>query len=417
MEQFAAFIAIDWSDAKHDVCLVDASTSKKESFVLKHTPEELAAWATALRTRFAGRKIAVCLEQSRGPLIYALLQYDFLVLYPINPATLAKYRQAFSPSRAKDDPRDADYLLEWLLHHRDHLKAWRPDHAKTRTLQYLVEPRRRLVHDRTRLSNRMTALLKAYFPQVLQWFDDIRTTLVCDFLLRWPTVEAIKKVRPSTLERFFHEHNSVRKETIANRIAAIKEAVPLTTDQAVIRSSVLMINALATQMKTTIAAIRVFDDEIEQLCRTHEDYHLFAALPGAGTVYAARLTAAMGTDRSRWPTADELLCFSGVAPVVERSGQSTWIRWRYFCPKFLRQSFHEYAGESVQHSFWARAYDMSQRARGKSHQAAVRALAFKWIRIIYKCWQTRTPYNEVRYLESLRKKSSPLLAFAANNPS
>jgi ribosomal protein S15P/S13E len=243
MEQFAAFIAIDWSDAKHDVCLVDTSTSKKESFVLKHTPEELAAWATALRTRFAGRKIAVCLEQSRGPLIYALLQYDFLVLYPINPATLAKYRQAFSPSRAKDDPRDADYLLELLLHHRDHLKAWRPDHAKTRTLQYLVEHRRRLVHDRTRLSHRMTALLKAYFPQVLQWFDDIRTTLVCDFLLRWPTVEVIKKVRPSTLERFFHEHNSVRKETIANRIAAIKEAVPLTTDQAVIRSSVLMINA------------------------------------------------------------------------------------------------------------------------------------------------------------------------------
>jgi transposase len=170
-------------------------------------------------------------------------------------------------------------------------------------------------------------------------------------------------------------------------------------------------------MKTTMAAIRAFDDEIEPLCRTHEDYHLLTARPGAGTVYAARLTAAMGTDSNRWPTADELLCFSGVAPVVERSGQSTRIRWRYFCPKFLRQSVHEYAGESIQHSFWARAYYMSPRARGKSHQAAVRALAFKWIRIIYKCWQTRTPYNEVRYLERLRKKSSPLLAFAANNPS
>jgi transposase len=170
-------------------------------------------------------------------------------------------------------------------------------------------------------------------------------------------------------------------------------------------------------MKTTIEAIRAFDHEIEQLCSTHEDYHLFASLPGAGTVYAARLTAAMGTVRDRWTTVDELLCFSGVAPVMERSGKSTWIRWRYFCPTFLRQSFHEYAGESINHSFWARAYYMSQRARGKSHQAAVRALAFKWIRIIYKCWQTRTPYSEVRYLESLRKKGSPLLTFAANNPS
>jgi transposase len=271
MEQFAAFVAIDWSDAKHDICLLDVATGKKEAGILKHTPEELEAWATALRTRFAGQPMAVCLEQSRGPLIYALLKYDFLVLYPINPATLAKYREAFSPSRAKDDPQDADSRLEWLLHHRDRLKAWRPDHAKTRTLQYLVEHRRRLVNDRTRISHRMTALLKAYFPQVLQWFDDIRTLLVCDVLLRWPTVEALKKVGPSTLEKFFHEHNSVRKETIAHRIAAIKEAIPLVTDQAVIHASVLMIKALAAQMKTTVEAIRKFDQEIEQLCRTHED--------------------------------------------------------------------------------------------------------------------------------------------------
>ena len=417
MEQFAALVAMDWSDTKHDVCLLDVATGKTESGILTHTPEALEAWATALRTRFAGQPIAVCLEQSRGPLIYALLKYDFLVLYPINPATLAKYREAFSPSRAKDDPQDADYLLELLFHHRDRLKPWRPDNAKTRTLQYLVEHRRRLVNDRTRISNRMTALLKAYFPQVLQWFDDIRTPLVCEFLLHWPTLEAVQKVRPATLEKFFREHNSVRKETLAHRIAAIKAAVPLTTDPAVLHSSVLMIKALATQMKATIEAIRAFDHEIEQLCRTHEDYPLFASLPGAGPVYAARLTAALGTDRNRGITVEELLCFSGVAPVLERRGKSTWIRWRYFCPKFLRQSFHEYAGESINHSFWAKAYYMSQRARGKSHQAAVRALAFKWIRIIYKCWQTRTPYSEVRYLESLRKKGSPLLAYVAHNPS
>jgi hypothetical protein len=114
-----------------------------------------------------------------------------------------------------------------------------------------VEHRRRLVHDRTRISTRLTALLNAYFPQVLRWFDDIRTLLVCDVLLRWPTVEAVKNVRPSTLEGFFHAHHSVRTETITNRIAAITEAVPLTTDQAVIRSSVLMIKAVATQMQPT----------------------------------------------------------------------------------------------------------------------------------------------------------------------
>ena len=243
----------------------------------------------------------------------------------------------------------------------------------------------------------MTALLTAYFPQVLQWFDDIRTTLVCDVLLRWPPLEALQKVRPSTLEKFFHAHNSVRKETIARRIAALKAALPLVTDPAVMDASVLMIKALAAQMKTTMAAIRAFDQEIETLCRTQEDSPLFASLPGAGPVYAARLTAAMGTARDRWTPVEELLCYSGVAPVMERSGKSMWIRWRYCCPKLLRQSFHEYAGESIHHSCWARAYSMSQRARGKSHQAAVSALACKWIRIIYRCGQTRTPYSEVRY--------------------
>jgi hypothetical protein len=111
MEPFAAFVAIDWSDAKHDICLLDVATGKKAAGILKHTPEALEAWATALRTRFAGQPMAVCLEPSRGPLIYALLKDDFLVLSPINPATLAKYREAFSPSRAQDDPQDADYRV------------------------------------------------------------------------------------------------------------------------------------------------------------------------------------------------------------------------------------------------------------------------------------------------------------------
>jgi len=288
MEQFAAFVGIDWSDSKHDLCLVDLATTNREHLVINHTPEALEEWAANLRTRFASQKIAICLEQSRGPLIFALLKYDFLVLYPINPTTLAKYREAFSPSRAKDDPQDAEYLVELLVHHREKLKAWRPDDEKTRTLQYLVEHRRRLVNDKTRISNRMTALLKCYFPQVLVWFDDIRTTLVCDFLLRWPTLESVKKVRAPTFERFCREHHSVRRETIANRIAAIKEAVPLTTDTALINSSVLMVKALAAQMKTTLKAIKEFDAEIEVLCQSHPDYAIFDSLPGAGTVYSSR---------------------------------------------------------------------------------------------------------------------------------
>jgi transposase len=415
MENFAALVAIDWADKKHAVSLYDQTTGQRQQAIVNHTPEALQQWALDLRARFQAQPIAVCLEQSRGPLIYALLKYDFLVLYPINPTTLARYRQAFSPALGKDDPSDADYLLDLLQHHRQRLTPWRPDDEKTRTLRLLVEQRRRLVNDGTRTTNRLTALLKSYFPQVLSWFSDLRRMVVCDFLDRWPTLEAVQRARPTTINKFLRAHHSVRQETNERRLAEIKTALPLTNDLAVLNSAKLIVKVLTAQLRTTIKALAELDRHIEALCLTHEDYRLFSALPGSGTVYAARLTAALGSDRSRWQTADDLLRFSGVASVSERSGKQNWIRWRYFCPKFFRQSFVEYAEQSIQHSFWAKAYYTMQRAKGKQHNAAVRALAFKWIRIIWKCWQTRTPYNEVTYLESLRKAGSPLLKFAAEH--
>lgn len=197
---------------------------------------------------------------------------------------------------------------------------------------------------------------------------------------------------------------------------SIRASTALVTDKAVLKASMLMARALASQLKATIEAVGEFDRQIEQLCQTHQDYELFASLPGSGTVYSSRLLAAFGTDRSRFASADRLACFAGIAPVIEQSGQSRWVHWRFFCPKFLRQSFVEYAGESIRHSFWARAFYLQQREKGKSHQAAVRALSYKWIRIMWRCWQARTPYNEVKYLESLQRKGSALLKYAAEHP-
>jgi len=112
--EFAAFIGIDWADAKHDICLQAAGSSKREFAVLSHRPDAIDEWAAALRQRFGGQAVAVCLEIARGPLVYALQKHDFFVLFPVNPATLAKYRQAFQPSHAKGDPADAQIALEIL---------------------------------------------------------------------------------------------------------------------------------------------------------------------------------------------------------------------------------------------------------------------------------------------------------------
>jgi hypothetical protein len=124
--EFAAFAGIDWSDAKHDICLQAANSEEREFTVLAHRPATIEAWACALRQRFQGRPVAVCLELAKGPLVYALQKYNFLVLFPIHPATLAKYREAFTPSHAKADPTDAQLALELLLRYRAKLKALTP---------------------------------------------------------------------------------------------------------------------------------------------------------------------------------------------------------------------------------------------------------------------------------------------------
>ena len=179
---FAAFVGIDWADAKHDGCLQAAGSVKRECFQLEHTPEAIDAWVTTLRTRFHGQPVALCLELNKGPLVSALRTYDFLVLFPINPLTLARYREAFTPSRAKDDPSDAALQLELLLTHREKLQPLHPQSPTMRALEQLVEHRRRVVGDKVRITNRLTSTLKNYFPHVLQWFEDKDTAIFCDFL-------------------------------------------------------------------------------------------------------------------------------------------------------------------------------------------------------------------------------------------
>jgi transposase len=408
-EAFAAFVGLDWADTKHDVCLQAAGTEQREFLSLEHSPEAINAWVQTLHTRFHGQPVAVCLELNRGPIVSALRNYDFLVLFPVNPLTVAKYREAFTPSRAKDDPTDAELQLELLLKHRDKLSPLSPQSPTMRALAQLVEHRRRLVGDKVRLTNRLTSALKNYFPHVLQWFQEKDTVLFCDFLSRWPTLKAVQLARRATLEGFFRAHHVRSADVIATRIQAIKSALALTTDAGVITPHVLLVHALVAQLRVTMQAIADFDKAIAQRAQDHPDFPLFDTLPGAGAVFAPRLLVAFGAQRERLTCADELQKYAGIAPVTERSGKKSWVHWRLQCPKFLRQTFVEWAAESTRHSFWAQVYYQQQRDKGKAHQAAVRALAFKWIRILYRCWQERTPYDESVYLQALKRRSAPLL--------
>jgi transposase len=408
---FAAFVAFDWADQKHAVCLQAKGAGGVESFSLDQRPEALNDWANALRVRLGGRPVAVCLEQSRGPLIYALFKYEFITLYPLPPARLAAYRKAFASSGAKDDPSDAALILDYLLRHRDQLRPWVPDDVATRRLALLIEQRRRLVNRRTALSNQLTACLKGYFPQALAVLgESLDSPMGVAFLTKWPDLARLQKAGRAPIRRFFYAHHARRQDLIEQRIAAIAAAVPLTTDAAILDAGSLTAEGLARTMAPLLAAIACFDQQIARAFAAHPDAGVFSSFPGAARVMAPRLLAALGSDRARFASAGEVQTYSGIAPVTRRSGKSCLVHRRWACPKFLRQTFHEFARCSLAKSAWARAYYDLQIGQGAGHHAAIRALAFKWVRVIFACWKRRQPYDEARYLEQLRRKGSPLLA-------
>jgi transposase len=415
VDDFAALVGIDWADKKHDICELPAGTKNYQWSVISSKPDQLHAWATSLERRYPGQIIAVACELKKGPLIYALSQYCNLVLFPINPTTVARYRKAFFLSGAKDDPGDAFLQTEILEKHMDRLRPIEPESVEVRALAQLLEYRRKLVQDRVDLTNGIGATLKNYYPQVLDWFNEKDTHIFCDFIIKWPSLTQAKRARKKTLIEFFNAHNARYTQVNLMRIDAIKAAVALTDDLAIIEPNLMLIEILMPQLKLLLDGIKRLDLEIRRRYQSLDDRYLFDSLPGAGPQFAPRLLVAFGSNRARYQAASELQQYSGIAPVIEKSGQKSWTHWRYSCPTFLRQTFVEWAGQTVRYSFWARAYYQQQEAKGKPHNTIIRSLAFKWIRILFRCWKNNKPYDESRYLEALRKRGSPLLQFAVKS--
>lgn len=403
-----AWIGLDWADQQHVGRLQASGSPQVEAFVLDQKPEILRAWVQHLRTRFPAGAVAIALEQSRGALLYALMNYDFLLLYPVPPRSLAAYRRAFYPSGGKDDVVDADLLLDFLRKHQERLRPWRPDDALTRQIRLLVEQRRKLIADRTRLTNRLSAALKEYFPQALEGAGELASPTACEFLSRWPTLERLQGAPRRQVRDFYHAHRRLSPGQWEDLQEQIRQAHPLTSDSAVVQSWALVVPLWVEQLRCLWPALERLDTALQQLFQQHPDHAVFDSFPGAGEALAPRLLAAFGSDRQRFQDAAEVQSFSGIAPVTQRSGKAHYVHWRLACAKFVRQSFHEFAAHSRHWSPWARAYYQQLRQRGVSHHAALRALAFKWIRILYRCWKDGTLYDEQRYQQALKRRGSPL---------
>ncbi len=211
-------------------------------------------------------------------------------------------------------------------------------------------------------------------------------------------------------------HHVRGEARIAERIALLKTGVPVTGDGGVIVPALLATRTLVAELRVGLASIERYDEAIVKVVKAHPDAASFSRLPGAGPTFVPRLLAALGRDRSRYLDAASAQQYRGIAPLTAHSGNSTWVHWRLACSSCLRQSIVEGAGLSVRDTVWAEAFYRQQRDKGKGHHVAIRALAFKWLRILYRCWHDREPYDDAAYLFALRKRNSSLLTYIAELP-
>ena len=405
LTQPTILVGIDWADQTHAWHLQHEQI--EAAGLLEQDAEAIEQWIRQLRNQHPGCQFAMAIETTKGPLISALLQYDDITLYPINPAAMAAYRKAFAHGGGKNDPSDAMLLCRYLRHYIDQLRPLRQDQPLTRTLAALSEDRRRLVDQRTAHCNELKAVLKSYFPEVLKLeAAKIYADFIIKFLLKHPSLNTAQKAGANKLRKLFYGFGARAKAQ--QRVELLLEATPLSNEPVLIETCSMRVTALASLIQTYNQQIRFYDNRITKLVVEHEDYVIFKSLPGASNLTYSRMIAAMGDDRSRYASAESLQAASGIAPLTTQSGKQRFVSSRWACSKFMKQTFHEFAGLSIKKSKWAAACHQMLRDKGKTPQMAKRALAYKWQRIIFRCWQDRVPYDEAKYIERLKKTGSPI---------
>jgi len=286
-----------------------------------------------------------------------------------------------------------------------------PQEHETRCVALLVEARRKMVDRRTMLTNELTSLLKNYYPQALSLTGEtLYSPLALDFLERWPELAVLRKARAETLRAFYYEHQVRSTKAVEKRVELQQNCRPLSGDRALCEASMLQLHALVAEVRTVNTHLSKAENAIAETFKAHPDVEVFRSLPGAGRVMAPRLCVLFGLDRNRWRNAGELQKYYGIAPVTEKSGRQLHVHWRWSAPVFARQSLVEWAGQSVRACGWAKAYYLQQKQRQNGHSAILRSLAFKWLRILWRCWRDRKPYDDALYLSHLRARNAPFLS-------
>lgn len=385
------FGGFDWAKSEHQLCVVD---SKGTITLSLRFPDNAEGWALLREKISTFPRLAIAIETNCGPAVERLLDLG-LLLYPVNPKAAERYRDRKAPAGAKDDALDAWSFADAL---RTDGHGWRsllPQDPVTCELRLLCRDEIKLIEQRTALICQLQAALLEYYPAAREAFDDWTSEGSWRFILQFPTPETLLKAGKRRWERFLHSHRLYRPETAQKRLEIFARAMSFANpNAAVTKAKSLLAVTLCRQLITLETQLNEYRDRIIDLFHDHPDSGCFGSLPGAGEKLAPRLLTEFGANREVFKTPEAIQCYAGTAPVTRQSGRSRGVCIRRACNKTLRATVHLWADLSRKTCIWADAYYQKKKQQGMNHAAALRCLGQRWLKILWKMWQTRTHYNE-----------------------
>lgn len=406
------FVGFDWADDHHDVVVVDREGRIVEEFRFDDSAE---GWQLLVRKLSPYPHAAVVIETSSGATVERLLEGGYAV-YPVNPKAAKRYRERKAPSGTKSDRFDAWSLADALRLDGHTWRVLKPDDPLTVELRLLCRDEIALIEQRTALVCQLRAALGEYYPVVLEAFDDWTVPSSWAFVEAFPTPEALVKAGKRKWEKFLHVHKLYRPETYEKRLSLFAQAQTFCGSPATTKAKSMLAVALAGQLRVLQSHLDKFRARIQELFQQHPDHELFESLPGAGEKLAPRLLAELGDDRERFDSPEAIQCHGGTAPVSYQSGQIRKARFRRACHKVLRHTVHLWANLSRAKCPWAEAYYREKREQGQSHACALRCLGQRWIKILWKMWQTRTAYDAELHQRNQVRHGSWVIALMTAKP-
>lgn len=390
------FVGLDWAAREHAVCVIDERGAVIARYIVAHTAAGMTDLVVRLTKLAPPTELRIAIERPTGLIVDTLVEQHFAVV-PIHPNVVKAARPRYSAAQGKTDLGDA-YLLADLLRTDGHrFRTLVPISDETKALRGYVRVRDDLVGQRVATANQLRCLLEQFWPGATEIFADVDSPIALEFLDRYPTPQSASALGEKRMAAFLARQSYSGRRSARELVERLRAAPPSVAGELEVDAKGECVHALIAVLRPLVAQIATLTAAIEHAVDAHPDGKIVTPLFRSGRVCAAQILAELGDDRARFVSADHLAAESGAAPVTRESGKHRAVTFRWACNMHLRKAFATLADTTRHTNPWARAIYQRARDRGCEHAHAIRILARAWCRVIWTCWQQRTPYDPTKH--------------------